>query len=146
MNFEIELKELIKKEYKSVRAFSNYSNIPYSTIDNIFKRGISGVSIQVVLKICMILNIDVEKIADDKLIIKNDDVMNEILSADENKIIKNYRTLDGVGKQKADEYINDLTENPKYTAENNISDDIINELKQIADERMQTSTPLTKSK
>lgn len=55
-----------------------------------------------------------------------------------------YDRLNASGKQKADEYINDLTENPKYTAENNIADDIMNELKQIADERMQTLTPHTK--
>ena len=74
---------------------------------------------------------------------------NELLGLkfDKNSIdIKKYNSLNSSGKQKADEYINDLTENPKYTADNNIADDIINELKQIADERMQTSTPLTKSK
>lgn len=70
MNFEIELKKTIKEKYGSVRAFSQVINTPYSTIDNIFKRGIMGVSIQVVLKICSELHIDVEKIQEDKLVLK----------------------------------------------------------------------------
>lgn len=74
MNFEAELKKLIKKKYGSIRAFSQTTNIPYSSIDNIFKRGIMGVSIQIVLKICSELNIDVEKIQEDKLVIKEKNI------------------------------------------------------------------------
>ena len=74
MNFEIELKNTIKKKYGSVRAFAQAINTPYSTIDNIFKRGIMGVSIQVVLRICSELNIDIEKIQEDKLVIKQNNI------------------------------------------------------------------------
>ena len=46
-----------------------------------------------------------------------------------------YRNLNPTGQQKADEYISDLSEQPKYTIKSvsdTIADDIINELKQIA--------------
>ena len=49
MEFENALKTVIKEKYGSVRAFSQSIGMPYSTIDNIFKRGIMGVSVQVCL-------------------------------------------------------------------------------------------------
>ena len=126
MKFENELKALIKDKYKSVRAFSKQINIPYSTIDNIFKRGIMGVSVQVVLRICLALNIDVEKIADDKLVLKENNEEN-------NTTIKLYKQLNVTGRAKADEYITDLSEQPKYTTANtqnefDIAEDICKEI------------------
>ena len=50
-------------------------------------------------------------------------------------LIQNYRNLNPTGQQKADDYISDLSEQPKYTTKSvsdTIADDIINELKQIA--------------
>lgn len=45
----------------------------------------------------------------------------------------NYDNLNKFGKQKADEYINDLSENEKYTKkQKSVSDDIVEELKQDA--------------
>ncbi len=71
MRFEIELKNLIYSQYKSINSFAKALNIPYSTINNIFQRGIGGVSVQVALKICMALNIDMEQIPADKLVLKD---------------------------------------------------------------------------
>ncbi len=123
MNFENDLKELIKKEYKSIRAFSQYAKIPYSTIDNIFKRGISGVSIQVVLNICNLLNIDIEKISNDELVIKDTTLKNYTFSKDEKQLIINYRNLDNIDQAeirgeikhmlKADKYTNNLYKGKK---------------------------------
>lgn len=46
----------------------------------------------------------------------------------------NYDNLNELGKQKADEYIDVLSENKKYTEKNkSVSDDIIEELKQDAE-------------
>lgn len=48
-------------------------------------------------------------------------------------ISENYNNLNTLGKQKADEYINDLSENKKYTEPlKTISDDVEEELKQDA--------------
>lgn len=73
----------------------------------------------------------------------------EILDVDANDMLgisnfysmNRYKTLNKFGKQKADDYINDLSENPKYTNAGikTISDDIVEELKQV-------STSITKIK
>lgn len=67
-----------------------------------------------------------------------------ILNQNEIELIEIYRSLNKLGKNKVVEYISDISEQSKYTSNNNIADDIMNELKQIADERMQTLTPHTK--
>lgn len=57
---------------------------------------------------------------------------NEMLGLKKNlDISESYNNLNPLGKQKAEEYINDLSGNKKYTEpQKTISDDIINELKQ----------------
>lgn len=49
----------------------------------------------------------------------------------EKDLLNKYRKLNTIGKAKADEYIGDLSEQPKYTAESgNVSADIAQELSQ----------------
>ena len=62
MNVEERLKELILANYKSIRAFTVAAGIPYSTVDNIFKRGIGGTAVTTVVRICDLLGITVEGI------------------------------------------------------------------------------------
>lgn len=123
MNFEIELKNTIKKKYGSVRAFAQAINTPYSTIDNIFKRGIMGVSIQVVLRICSELNIDIEKIQEDKLVIKQNNI-----NFDEGHKI--YEQLDDNDKAEIRGEMKQMLKANKYTNTPTVSDDISEELKQ----------------
>ena len=49
MPIEEQLKQLILSNYKSVRAFTMETAIPYSTVDNIFKRGIGGTAVTTVV-------------------------------------------------------------------------------------------------
>ena len=121
MNFEIELKNTIKKKYGSVRAFAQAINTPYSTIDNIFKRGIMGVSIQVVLRICSELNIDIEKIQEDKLVIKQNNI-----NFDEGHKI--YEQLDDKAEIRGE--MKQMLKANKYTNTPTVSDDISEELRQ----------------
>lgn len=107
MNFEIELKNLIRSQYGSINSFAKVLGLPYSTINNIFNRGIMGVSVQIALKICIALNIDIEQIANDKLVLKD--------TSYNNADAQPYLKLNATGKAKADEYIEDLADNPKYT-------------------------------
>lgn len=123
MNFEIELKNTIKKKYGSVRAFAQAINTPYSTIDNIFKRGIMGVSIQVVLRICSELNIDIERIQEDKLVIKQNNI-----NFDEGHKI--YEQLDDNDKAEIRGEMKQMLKANKYTDTPTVSDDISEELKQ----------------
>lgn len=67
MPVEQELKNLILQRYRSVRAFSEETGIPYSTIDSIFKRGIENSSVSNIIKICRALNIDADALGDGKI-------------------------------------------------------------------------------
>ena len=47
----------IKRQYKSVRQFSEKSGIPYSTLSSALSKGIGGTSYDTVIKICKLLNL-----------------------------------------------------------------------------------------
>ena len=64
------IKAEVKKQYKSVRQFSEKSGIPYSTLSNAFSKGIGGTSYDTVLKICKMLNL--KQVYDADLTIFND--------------------------------------------------------------------------
>ena len=51
------IKTEIKKQYKSVRQFSEKCGIPYSTLSNALSKGIGGTSYETVIKICNLLNL-----------------------------------------------------------------------------------------
>ena len=51
------IKSEIKRQYKSVRKFSEESGIPYSTLSNALSKGIGGTSYDTVIKICKLLNL-----------------------------------------------------------------------------------------
>lgn len=51
------IKSEIKRQYKSVRKFSEVSGIPYSTLSNALSKGIGGTSYDTVIKICKLLNL-----------------------------------------------------------------------------------------
>lgn len=74
MTIEENLKNYILDNYKSLRNFVKTSGIdvPYSTIDGIFKRGIGSASIDNVFKICDTLGISADALIDGKIIPKAD--------------------------------------------------------------------------
>lgn len=51
------IKSEIKRQYKSVRKFSEESGVPYSTLSNALSKGIGGTSYSTVIKICKLLNL-----------------------------------------------------------------------------------------
>lgn len=51
------IKSEIKRQYRSVRQFSEKSGIPYSTLSNALSKGIGGTSYDTVIKICKLLNL-----------------------------------------------------------------------------------------
>lgn len=67
MRVEDQLKELILERYKSLRAFTQEINIPYSTVDTILKRGIDRAGVVTMAKICKALDLDLEGLASGKL-------------------------------------------------------------------------------
>lgn len=112
MKIEEELKSLILERFKSVRAFAVAIDTPYSTINNIFSRGVSGAGISTIIPLCRALNLDVDALADDKIKFK-DNILND-LSTDEKKLLKTYRNFNDDGKEKALERLSEMAELDKY--------------------------------
>ena len=101
MSVEQDLKTLILEHYKSIRAFPLELNIPYSTIDTMLKRGVSGTAVSTVLRICHALQIDADSLLNGKIEEKQP-VSTIKYSLTEEKHIKKYRTLDEYGKKNVD--------------------------------------------
>ena len=70
MSTEQKLKDYILSRYKSVLDFTKKADMPYSTIDSIFKRGIKNANVQTIIKLCDILSIQVEPLFNGEIIEK----------------------------------------------------------------------------
>ena len=57
---EDRLREYILSKFKSIREFTGAIDMPYSTIDSIFKRGIRKASVDNLIKICDFLGISAD--------------------------------------------------------------------------------------
>lgn len=115
MTIEEQLKNIIKMRYKSVRAFTNQIGIPYTTLDSVFKRGISNSGIGTMIKIFESLNLDVESIPTGILKEKSP-APAEADTGDKrlDDIIENYHQLNEEGQQQLAEQAEHLTYVPKY--------------------------------
>ena len=51
------IRDEIKRQYKSVKKFSEVSGIPYSTLSNALTKGVGGTSYDTVIRICKLLNL-----------------------------------------------------------------------------------------
>lgn len=58
MSREETLMQLIKLKYRSLRNFSIEADIPNSTLNSMFKKGLGGTSFDTVLKVCSLLGCD----------------------------------------------------------------------------------------
>lgn len=67
MTIEEKLKELILKHYHSIREFTIAIDMPYTTMDSIFRRGIGNSSVSNIIKICKALNISADALADGEI-------------------------------------------------------------------------------
>lgn len=124
LTIEEQLKSIIKTRYKSVRAFTNQIGIPYTTLDSVFKRGISNSGIGTMLKIFESLDLDVESIPTGTLI-KKSPAPAEADTGDKrlNGIIENYHQLNEAGQQELVDYAEGLTYMPKYKKCDSISEE-----------------------
>lgn len=109
MTIEEKVKEEILRQYKSIRAFTQAINVPYSTVDTMLKRGINGTGVSTVIKVCQGLNIDTDALSRNEIKSR----MGSISLQDQAHLQK-YRSLNEVGQRKADDYVSDLADNPKY--------------------------------
>ena len=68
MTTEEKLKDLILRRYHSIREFTIAIDIPYTTMDSIFRRGIGNSSVTNVIKICKALGISADALADGEIL------------------------------------------------------------------------------
>ena len=94
MTIEEELKALVLASYGSMREFSIALNMPYSTLDSIFKRGVENASIGNIIKICCALHISVDELAAGR--IANRQVATATPGEDE--LVRLYRSVNEDGK------------------------------------------------
>ena len=101
LSIEMELKQYILTKYKSIRAFTQEAEIPYSTFDTMIKRGISGTGVNTVTKICKTLEIDLKSLADGKIEPLGNKSLNNIVyikmsGACSNCMMLDYTLKDGI--------------------------------------------------
>ena len=68
MTIEEKLKDFILRRYPSIREFTSEIDIPYTTVDSIFRRGINNSSVSNVIKICKALRISADALADGEIV------------------------------------------------------------------------------
>ena len=119
MNSNDLLKEEILQNYKSVRAFSLAINMPYTTIDNILKRGLEKAGVNTMITICQFLKIDLEELYYGNVVEKNETVEIKISSA-EKALLEKYRTIDENAKRIVDTILdNEFSRLTKNTSKTN---------------------------
>ena len=126
MTIEEKLKYYILSKYKSIRAFSQDVDIPYSTIDNIFKRSISGSSLYNITQICDKLSIDINKLAENEICqveAQEADTRNSILTVIEQSIIKKHQLLNEEGQEYIQSQMDYALSQQKYKKHNQLSVD-----------------------
>lgn len=67
---ENKIKNIIIKKYGSVKRFSDKIDVPYTTIDTILKRGFMNSNVSNVIKMCNELGIDINELANNKVVYK----------------------------------------------------------------------------
>lgn len=120
MTIEEQLKTRILDRYKSVRAFTQEIDIPYSTVDTLFKRGIYGTGVSTILKIFQALDLDVESISTGELKVKIKNAPaagNGESDFKKSRLIHNYDQLNELGQDTLVTYSDDIASMPKYTDE-----------------------------
>lgn len=99
MNTEQQLKELVIAKFGSIRNFALQIEMPYSTVDSIFKRGILNASVTNIIRICDVLEISVDSLSRG---IVEPKVMPDAathLTTGEQELLRIYRSLNSTGKE-----------------------------------------------
>lgn len=95
MSIETELKGYILSRFGSIREFSKALDMPYSTIDSIFKRGVENSSVVNINRICTMLQISADELMNGRITFRALDGM----KPDETELLNNYRALSAQGKE-----------------------------------------------
>ncbi|WP_024622202.1 hypothetical protein [Metaclostridioides mangenotii] len=113
MNKTEKLKKIIIERYGSIRNFSKVVDIPPTTLIGALDRGIGGMAIDRVIKICDTLNIDIKTFDP----VENIDLI-KTFDINEIKLLKSFKQLNDSGKEKVIDNIQDLIQIDKYIINN----------------------------
>jgi len=114
MGFKERLKEAREQKGYTQTQLGEMVGVTKSAIAN-YETGVSSAKEQVLIKLMGALGVDANFLWQDEMNIQQKN--NLTLSIREQEIIKKYRLLDGNGKRKADEYIDDLVNCGKHNKE-----------------------------
>lgn len=115
MTIEEQLKQEILSKYKSVRAFTTAIDIPYSTLDSAFKRGIMNAGVSTMVKVFSALDLDIESVREPTLRRKEEVEANFLpLNKGEKNLVDMYRELNQEGQEKLVGYAKDLIRTGDY--------------------------------
>lgn len=79
------------------------SNIPYTTIDGLYKKGASNIKLSTLKKLAQTMNCTIDYLVSEELPDQADHAMN--VSSKEMSMLKKYRILDDRGKKMAERII-----------------------------------------
>lgn len=112
MNKTEKLKSLIIDKYGSIREFSKVIGIPSTTLTSALDKGIGGMAVDRVIKICEELHIDIKTF--DSL---HEQTSTPPISLKEQRLLRSFNKLNDLGQDKVIEYSEDLLSNYRYTVE-----------------------------
>lgn len=121
MTFIEKLSNLLKDKHLNRKQFSAQINIPYSTIDNWYKRGYENLALSTFKKLCRFFKVSMDSMAYDELDIQPYDPDDPpfYTSQHEQKIIKAYRQADTYDKTSVDRTLKiDQGDASAYDADN----------------------------
>jgi len=103
MTFLEKIDYLCEKNKLNKRQFSIKSGIPYSTIDNMYKRGYEGIRLSTVVLICDYFGITMDSLArDEQGIVYVADLLENDMSVYDTKLLNEYHRLTPEGKERVD--------------------------------------------
>lgn len=94
MTVEEKLKALVLSRYASMREFSIALDMPYSTLDSIFKRGVDNASVANIIRICEALSISADELAAGRIVNRQP----SSLTTDESELLRIFRSVNSEGR------------------------------------------------
>ena len=102
MNLTDKLSKLISDKNLNRKKFSDLSGIPYSTIDNWYKRGYDNMSISTLRALCTFFGVTMDSMAYDNKDIAYTADQDLNLTTEDAELIRKYNGLDASGRQMVD--------------------------------------------
>ena len=106
-----------QKGIKNRAELSEISGIPYSTITGFYAKGYDRMKLSTLKTLSDCLGVTIDYLGRDEITDPNYGIAplaSSDLAEDETKFVEDYRSLNDEGKEKARDYLTDLTSLPKY--------------------------------